>query len=70
MSNGLLKMQNAWIWIDIMRVDIIRIRGCGYADTDTRIRGYADTDTRIRGYGYADTDTDMRDTDMRIRICG
>ena len=33
----------------------IRIRGCEYADANTRIRirgyGYADTDTRIRGYG-------------------
>ena len=36
----------------------IRIRGYGYADTDTRIR--------ICGYGYEDTD--MRDTDVQMRI--
>ena len=34
MSNGLLKVQNGWILVDIMRVDIIRIRGCGHADID------------------------------------
>ena len=74
---------NAWILVDIMWVDSIRIRGYGYADTDMRIRirgyGYADTDTRIRicGYEYADTDTRIRtreygyaDTDTRIRRCG
>ena len=91
-SDGVLKVEKGWTLVDTMRVDIIRIRRCGYADTDARIRirgyGYADTDTRvrIRGYGYADTDmrigirgyryvdtdtdTDMRDTDMRICICG
>ena len=69
MSDGVLKIQNGWICVDIMRVDNVRIRGCGYAHTDTdmriRRRGYADTDTRIRirGYGYADMDT-------RIRIHG
>ena len=69
MSDGVLKLQDGWSLVDIMRVDRIRVRGYGYADTNTRIRirgyGYADTDTRIRirGYGYADTDT-------RIRICG
>ena len=68
-SDVVFKVQSGWILIDIMRADNTRIRGYGYADTDTRIRihgyGYADMDTRIRirGYGCADTDT-------RIRICG
>ena len=47
-----VKVQNGWILVDIMRVDSIRIRGYGYANTDTRIR--------ICGYGYAGTDTRMR----------
>ena len=65
-SDGVLKVQNGWMLVDVMRVDSIRIRGYGYADTDTLIRirgfGYADTDTRIRirGYGYADTHTRIR----------
>ena len=38
--------------VDIMQVDSVRIRGYGYADTDTQIQ--------IRGYEYADTDTRIR----------
>ena len=33
-SDGVLKVQKGWVLVDIMRVDSIRIRGCGYADIE------------------------------------
>ena len=33
-SDGLLKVQKGWILFDIMRVDVIWIRGCGYANIE------------------------------------
>ena len=37
-SDGVLELQKGWILVDLVQVNNIRIRGDGYAQTDTQIR--------------------------------